>query len=572
MKKLKSISALLLALILVFGCFAGCGATAESSEPTTAEVSAAEPVSEEAAAAPAAEEVAEEAVSEEVTVSAVEEAPVEEPQIQIEYPIPGDYSFDVLYSKPTILDATIMSGEDFDASLSWETAVQNTGVTLVWQSVSEQAWETQISLILAAGDYPDACNSDIDYTTRKTGLVEDEVMLDLAELVPENMPNYHALLQSDEAFANCVYETTGQLVQIQSRADTFINSGFNIRTDWLSELGMEIPGTISELEEFLLACKDKYGLSNSFEMVADLNVGLSRSYNVKCEGDRMGYQLAEEGSDEIVWSGSLPAFRDYIQLLRSWYEKGIFNDDYLNISNQNGNVQSTFLSGSAAAWHFDCSAMLYDNIEGTPIPDLALVEDESTNISGITDQAKTATTGKMMVFTACENPEIFCQFIDYFFTEEGNLLANWGIEGETYTIGENGKPSYTDLVLGDTACFMYLLRSARYGLYWAPTDFDVSLMIADYTPEQFEAVDMWVATRDSYLCYPPNFQLSSEDQEVVSTYENDCATYFWENTYKVISCQLTMEDFDAVVATTMEMGMNEIVDAYNHSYTEFLNG
>lgn len=561
MKKLHQVSALLLAFLLVIGCFAGCGTTTSTNE-TAEDISDVQVVS---APAPVEEDApAPEASTEETSV--VEEVPA----VSIDYPIPGNNSFSVLYSKPTILDATIMSGEDFDASLSWETAVQNTGVTLEWESISEQAWDTQISLILAAQDYPDACNSNIDYTTRKIGLVEDEIMLDLAELIPENMPNYYNLLQSDEAFANCVYESTGQLVLIQSRASTFINSGFNIRTDWLEELNMEIPSTLSQLEEFLLAAKDQYSLTNAFEMVADLNVGLARCFNVMCEGDRMGYQLAEEGSTEIVWSGSLPAFRDYIEFLQSWYEKGIFNDDYLNISNQNGNVQSTFLSGKAAAWHFDCSGMLYDDIEGTPIPDFALVEDESTNISGVTEEAKTATTGMMMVFTTCHDPEIFLQFLDYFFTEEGNLLANWGIQGETYTIGDNGKPTYTDLVLGDTDCFMYLLRSARYGLYWAPTDFDVSLMIADYTPEQYEAVDMWVATRGSYLCTAPNFQLSTEDQEIVSTYENDCSTYFWENTYKVISGQLTMEEFDQVVETTMDMGMNEIVEAYNHSYSEFL--
>ena len=60
----------------------------------------------------------------------------------------------------------------------------------------------------------------------------------------------------------------------------------------------------------------------------------------------MLYQLKEEGSDEIVWSATTQNFRDYIEFLRGWYEKGIFNDDYLNVSNPNGNVQSTFLAGN----------------------------------------------------------------------------------------------------------------------------------------------------------------------------------------------------------------------------------
>lgn len=565
MKRRNVPLSLLLVTVLLIGCFAGCGNnTANSDGSGTAPVASQEAPKE---ATEADVQTVEDSFAEQ---SNQEDESDLEPSVTIEYPIPGDYHFEVLYSKPTILDSTIMSGEDFDASLAWDTAVANTGVTLEWQSVSEQAWDTQISLIMAAGDYPDACNSDIDYPTKKVGLVEDEVMMELTDLITDNMPNYSALLNSDEDFANCVYESNGQLIQIQSRAGTFINSGLNIRTDWLRELGMETPTTIEELETFLLACKDKYGLTNSFEMLADLNVGLARSYNIKCEGDRMGYQLAEEGSEEIVWSATLPAFRDYIELLRTWYEKGIFNDDYLNVSNQNGNVSSTFMGGNAAAWNFDCSGMLSTDIEATPIADLMLVDDPTTNVSGITDEAKTGSTGKMMLFNGCDNPEIFLQFLDYFFSEEGNLLANWGIEGETYTIGDNGKPSYTELVLGDSDCFMYLLRSARYGLYWAPTDFDVSLMIADYTPEQYEAVDMWVATRDSYLCYAPNFQLSSEDLETVNSYETDCSTYFWEQVYKVISCQLTMEDFDIAVQTTLDMGMTQVVDAYNHSYSEFL--
>ena len=505
--------------------------------------------------------------------SAEDEISAEEPEasvVEINYPLEGNPSFSVLYSKPTLLDATIMQGTDYDSSLAWNAMVEATGVTLEWESVSEQAWDTQISLIMAAGDYPDACNSNVDYTTGKTGLVEDEVMLDLSGYIAEHMPNYNQLLKADTAFADCVYEPNGMLVQIQSRAGTFINAGLNIRQDWLDELQMDTPTTVEELTDFLLACKDKYGLTNAFEMTADLNCYMNYAFNTMAEGDRMQYQLAEEGSDEIVWSATTQNFRDYIAFLRDWYEQGIFNDDYLNISNPNGNVQSTFLEGNTAAWGFDCSALLYDDLNGVPMADLKLYNDESTNISGVTQEAKTATTGMMMVFSACDDPATFCEFIDYFFSPEGNLLANWGVENETYTIKENGEPTYVDAVWNDTECFMYLLRSARYGLYWAPCDFDVSLMIADYTEEQQEAVDMWVSTRGSYLCTPPNFQLTADDRDIVNEYETDCCTYFWEHVHKTISGQETMEELDSVIQTAMDMGMTEVVDAYNHSYQSYL--
>ncbi len=564
MKKISKLLSILLAATLGMS-LAACG-----GESTSTPAAASQSLGEVTSPQSTAPEHSEAPEGSEAPASELEASEPQEPAVVIDYPLDGSPSFSVLYSKPTLLDSTIMSSSDFDSSLAWDAMVEATGVTLEWQSVSEQAWETQISLIMAAGDYPDACNSNIDYTTGKTGLVDDEVMLDLSGYIHDNMPNYEAMLLSDQDFADCVYEPNGMLVQIQSRAGSFINAGLNIRQDWLNELGMDTPTTVDELTDFLLACKDKYGLSNAFEVTADLNCYLNYAFNTKAEGDKMLYQLKDEGSDEIVWSATTQNFRDYIEFLRGWYEKGIFNDDYLNVSNPNGNVQSTFLAGNTAAWGFDSSALLYDDIDGVPIADLKLYNDESTNVSGVTPQEKTGTTGMMMVFSACEDPATFCRFLDYFFTPEGNLLANWGVENETYIIQDDGKPTYTDAVWNDSECFMFLLRSARYALYWAPCDFDTSPMIADYTPEQMDAVDMWVSTRGSYLCYPPNFQLSAEDKDIVNEYETDCCTYFWEHTFKVISCQETMEDLDNVIATAMDMGMTQVVEAYNHSYQTYL--
>ena len=564
---MKKTVSLLLCAVLILGALAGCGSSKSAVSATEMSAASAASVSMSEPVANVEEPTATESAAEPEPKSAQE---TEAPAVVIEYPLEGGYTFDVLYAKPTILDATIMSGLDYDFSEVYPDMVEATGVELTWQSVSEQAWETQISLIIAAGDYPDACADRINYTTGNIGLIEDEVMLDLADLLPEHMPNYYALLNSDQAFADCAYNSDGSMTQIVSRGSTFINNGLNVRQDWLDELNMDVPTTVDELTDFMLAAKNAYNLSNPFLVIADLNIGLNRAFNVKAEGDRMGYQLNKESGDEIVWSGAAQSFRDYVEFLRGWYEMGIFNDDYLNISNQNGNVQSTYMSGNTAAWNSDCAALLDDSIDGVPVPDLKLVDDSSTNISGITDQEKVAQTGHMMVFNGCENPEIFLEFLDYFYTDAGNLLANWGVEGRTFVYDDSGKPTYSDAVWADTDCFFFLLRSAKYGLYWAPCDFDVNLMIADYTPEQYEAVDMWVATRGAYLCYPPNFQLSTEDRDIVNQYETDCATYFWEHVYKVIAGQETMEDLDATVQTALNMGMTEVIDAYNHSYQDYL--
>ena len=41
------------------------------------------------------------------------------------------------------------------------------------------------------------------------------------------------------------------------------------------------------------------------------------------------------------------------------------------------------------------------------------------------------------VTTTCREPERFIQFVDYLCSDEGQILLNWGIEGQQYQV-ENG--------------------------------------------------------------------------------------------------------------------------------------
>jgi putative aldouronate transport system substrate-binding protein len=54
----------------------------------------------------------------------------------------------------------------------------------------------------------------------------------------------------------------------------------------------------------------------------------------------------------------------------------------------------------------------------------------------------------MAVTTECATPEIAVKFLNYGYTEEGYMLYNYGIEGETYNIVD-GKVVYTDKMLNN---------------------------------------------------------------------------------------------------------------------------
>lgn len=49
----------------------------------------------------------------------------------------------------------------------------------------------------------------------------------------------------------------------------------------------------------------------------------------------------------------------------------------------------------------------------------------------------------------CSDVELAAKFMDYFYSDEGRLFANFGIEGVTYNM-VNGEPKLTDMVLSCT--------------------------------------------------------------------------------------------------------------------------
>ena len=67
-----------------------------------------------------------------------------------------------------------------------------------------------------------------------------------------------------------------------------------------------------------------------------------------------------------------------------------------------------------------------------------------------------------------------CEYIDFWFSEEGNRLFNFGIEGESYNMVD-GKPIFTDEVLesGSVAEHLVEVYGAQVGV--SPQDYEYEI-------------------------------------------------------------------------------------------------
>lgn len=57
-------------------------------------------------------------------------------------------------------------------------------------------------------------------------------------------------------------------------------------------------------------------------------------------------------------------------------------------------------------------------------------------------------TERMSISTKCKDPELAIQYCDFWFTDQGIQLANYGVEGLSCEVVD-GKPQFTDTVLNN---------------------------------------------------------------------------------------------------------------------------
>jgi putative aldouronate transport system substrate-binding protein len=142
--------------------------------------------------------------------------------------------------------------------------------------------------------------------------------------------------------------------------------------------------------------------------------------------------------------------------MAQWYQEGLIDKDIISLTTAqqnakmtNGSAGATVASGGSGMGTWTPAARQTNpkyEILALGYPSLTKGE---KRVYSIPNQVYSS-QGGAAITTACKNVEIAARYLDYGYTQEGHLLYNFGIEGESYTM-VNGKPTYTPAILAGGA-------------------------------------------------------------------------------------------------------------------------
>lgn len=416
-----------------------------------------------------------------------------------------------------------------------------------------------------------------------TALLNQEIATDISGVVEQFMPNYYDYISSSEDILKLCYNDDGKMAGTRSWAEYYVpNQGLVVRQDLFDELGMSLPSTINELYEVLTAFKV------NFDLDAPLWISSSGQNAVSIVGALGSPGFAgDRGSttDHLYVDGSSVKsalnsenYKTYLELMNKWYEEGLINDDFATNTDMDGPTRSILANQTAVLNAMYGQALSTQNslAEDNPNAQLYALSTPVQNdgdVNEFVDKSPLSNTSWRVITTSCQDVELTARYIDWWYTREGYLTANYGTLGLSYEIDSDGNPYYTDAVVNNSfgidassAVEAYVTTNPVFGLI--SMDRTVYLAGAKWVDDM---MTIWVEQTSDDMVLPTGVSLTSEETEQIATYLGDVTTYASTAILQFIMGQKDFSQWDQYCGELEAMGLDIVLSVYQDAYNRYLS-
>ena len=184
-----------------------------------------------------------------------------------------------------------------------------------------------------------------------------------------------------------------------------------------------------------------------------------------------------------------------------------------------------------------------------------------------------ASTNGLCISTALEEDRVplLLKMWDYTMSEEGQLFANWGVEGVTFEYDENGNPRFTELVTNSPLpAFSIALNIYTLG-GGAVSVIDKSREFGNYAENQMEAMEIWNANVDGAYDLPDLMTLNTQESADLAQVLREAVKYNRTNIADAYGLSVyfpyqRISNVDKAVSTYAAIGMD---DSYSKAIRAF---
>jgi putative aldouronate transport system substrate-binding protein len=287
----------------------------------------------------------------------------------------------------------------------------------------------------------------------------------------------------------------------------------------------------------------------------------------------MGEFYLDNGKVESGWTQ--PEYKEYIMWLKKLYDEGLIDPDYaitdrtqFDYKVSNGITGSWYgLAGGCLGRLTTLMASVDPEFKISAMPWLASADGNKYVINS--EYTTCVSDVGIAVTSKCKNIPEAVKWADYAYSGEGNILFNFGIEGESYTM-KDGIPTYTDKIMRDPTG---LPVNEAIGRYAVPMGYPMLQSIHYFNQymaeEQKTAINIWKEAETSRTV--PVLKYDAKEADTVQRQFNEIKNYNSEMFNKFITGKEPLDNFDKYLKTIENMGIADVIKAKQQAYDRYIS-
>lgn len=458
--------------------------------------------------------------------------------------------------------------DDYSDQSIWLGAYNMTNI-LLKPTVSENVTDMDqtLALAVAAKDIPDVIYDWKQENFNKYGM--QGALIPLNDLIEQYAPNYKRFMEENPDVKYYSTAEDGNIYFIPFISDGDASTAWFIRQDWLNKVGKEVPNNIEELYDVMVAFRDMDPNGNGqkdevpfFGMKSD--VGAFLSLFDAYEGFR--YQ-----NGKVSYGPMEDNFLTGIKTIAKWYGEDLIDKELFSRSDGLDHFCANNTGGITHEW-IGSTGKTNDTYKES-IPGYSLVPmAPPAGPDGVRREQNRRSRfyGEGWAISSMnQHPEETMKYFDFWFTEEGRRLANFGLAGVHYDMVDGAPVFKEELLKGDpgiTVVMMSIRSMTNFG-FWQDYGYE-----AQWTNQ---------IARDGVKMYKENGYLPAIDERpTLSYFENEkrhnvlrtqLKTYVDEKIQEWVFGTADPEaEFASFKETLKSLGAQEYVDIEQKAYNKYL--
>ena len=515
---------------------------------------------------------------------------------------PGTVNTNTDQTEFSIISGISALSSGYDDNPVLKEMAENAGISITWETMSDSLSE-QVNIRIAGNDLPDAFNAVGFSNYDLTNYGQDGTFIDLTPYITEEyMPNLTKILDEHPDIRAAITMDDGCIYGLPAgeqmgTAGVGKAEDYNIYTipqysminkTWLDELDLEVPTTLDELHDVLVAFQEN-DMATMYGNDAGQTIPLSFGIDQWCWGQNIYYAgfgftnwtndvcadllLQPDGTVNFVSDDD--NYRAALEYFHGWFTEGLIDQEVFSQDDTQYMAKCSQGRVGVATWWY-IEELMGDHADDYVFLPVLDGPDGTHNVT-VRDGGG-INSGSLSITSACESPINLLKFYDQWYIPENTMQLQYGPIG-TYFTGQDENGLWQSVT--DEEAQAQFGKSAGE----LKSEMEVAgpkLILSDYYANVFEMepraqerlndlYDYWMQYVDDTTTYPIDCVFTSDELDTIDRYRVDFENFVAEQEAAWLrDGGITDETWAAYKDNLNSYGMDKLLEVYQAAYDRYV--